>query len=265
MAFGRRKGNSQLDEFGPLDTLVAAAQTLVGAQREIATSILLDEGFIDAALEDGRRLSQREVETLNQVFRIGFANALAIAKNRASSGGDEIQAARFLLAGCVQRDQHDVNLNDFRDAFALALVAIKGGSRMLELRREEQAMAAIAMGTMIVRFLADSNPGDVVIYVATWGPGGENRCTFFVTPELKISWTPETNEPALFAQDNVVAALSELERALGKEVSFQAELDANTAFVSSLIESGAVTIDGPMEPFFKWEPPLPARPTTGGQ
>lgn len=263
MAFGRKKGNPQLNSFGPLDTLIAASQTLMGTQRDFVTGVLLNEALVDAAVEDGRTLSQKEIEMFDQVCRIGFANAMAIAKQRTGDSSSELEAARRLVAGCLQCQSHEVDLNANREGFALALTTIKGGSRMLQLRRDEQAMAAIALGTMLVRFACAADAGDTTIYVATWGPDGENKCTFYVQPDLSISWTPETNEPALFGQDNVVAALSELERALGKNVSFQEELDANNDFFKSLIESGAVTVETSSEPFFKWNPPLPEQGKKG--
>jgi hypothetical protein len=61
----------------------------------------------------------------------------------------------------------------------------------------------------------------------------------------------------IFAQDRIDAALSELEHALGKEISFENNLSVDNDFIQSLIESGAATFEPSDEPFFKWNPPLP--------
>ena len=257
MAFGRKKGDPKIDSFGPLDTLIAASQTLVGAQRDFVTKALLSEQFVDEAVESGRTFTRSEVESFNQLCRIGFASSMSIARQRSDSYSEELEAARLLVAGCLQIQPHEVNLNENLEAFALALTTIKGGLRMLQLRREEQAVAAIALGTMLVHSICVGVAEDTDIYVATWGQNGENKCTFYVQSDLSISWTPDTNEPTFFAQDRIDAALSELEHALGKEISFENNLSVDNDFIQSLIESGAATFEPSDEPFFKWNPPLP--------
>jgi hypothetical protein len=191
------------------------------------------------------------------VCRIGFASAASIARQRSNDFSAEMEAAKLLVAGCLQSQPHEVNLNENREGFALALTAIKGGTRMIQLRRDDQAMAAIALGTMLARFACVGDDKGTDVYIATWGDNGENKCTFYVQSDLSISWTPETNEPTFFAQDSIDAALSELEHALGKEISFEKNVSVDNDFIQSLIESGAATFEPFDEPFFKWNPPLP--------
>jgi hypothetical protein len=257
MVFGRKKGDPMIDSFGPLDTLIAASQTLVGGQRDFVNMALLSDEFVDAAVESGRALPRSEVERLNQVCRIGFASATSLARLRSSDFSTEMEAAKLLVAGCLQTQPHQINLIEYREGFALALTAIRGGTRMIQLRRDDQAMVVIALGTMLARFACLGGNESTDVYVVTWGDSGENKCTFYVKPDLSISWTPETNEPELFAQDHPLAALSELELALGKVVSFPERLSANNDFFQSLIESGAATFEATDEPYFKWNPPLP--------
>ena len=257
MAFGRKKGDPKIDSFGPLDTLIAASQTLVGGQRDFVQMALLSDEFVDAAVESGQALPRSEVERLNQVCRIGFASATSLARLRSSDFSAEMEAAKLLVAGCLQMQPHEINLVEHREGFALALTAIRGGTRMIQLRRDDQAMVAIAMGTMLARFACAGVDDGTDVYVVTWGDNGENKCTFYVKPDLSISWTPETNEHVLFTQDRAIDALSELELALGKEVTFPERLSANNDFFQRLIESGAATFEATDEPYFKWNPPLP--------
>ena len=261
MAFGRKKGDPQINSFGPIDTLLAASGTLVGEQRAFLLKALTTDVFVEAAIESARAASHKETEMIDHVCRVGFANAMAIAKQ----GYGELDAVKLLVAGCLQLPPHEVNMNDHLEAVAFAIAAIKGGTRMLQLRRDEQAMAAIAFGTMLVRFACLDDADGTDIYVATWGPNGENKCTFYVQPDLSISWTPDTEEHVLFTQDNAIIALAELERALGKEVSFSEELNANNDFLQSLIESGAATFEKSTESFFKWDPPLPNQNQNGAK
>ena len=255
MAFGRKKGSPQIDSFGPVDTLLAASGTLEGAQRDYLLKALTSEEYVEAAVESAGTLSRDETARIEHVCRVGYASAMEIAKLKQPSFITELRAARVLLAGCLQQPPDEVVLTDHIEGFAFALASIKGGSRMFQLKRDEQAMAAIALGMLLVQFALLDDANDTVVYVATWGRNGQNKCTFFVQPDLSISWTPETDEPELLEEHSAIAALSELEYALGKKASFPDHLNGISDLAQSFIDSGKATLS--TESFFTWNPPLP--------
>ncbi len=78
----------------------------------------------------------------------------------------------------------------------------------------------------------------------------------FLTRSLEISWKPDHKESQMVGRQHVVAALAELEIALGKPVSFEAEL-TNLSTLAEQFKASGLDCEVSSEPFFTWDPPLP--------
>jgi hypothetical protein len=157
MAFGRRKNEASVDAFGPLDTLIAASQTLDESERAWVSRLLLDDSFVNAAIRDFTSLPEDEIARLSVVARLGNAYAKYLVQKPSISFSDELTEARRLVSDVLKCEPNQLDGTKNIEGIALAYAAMRGGIRMLQIRKEDKSLAAFAFVVPLIRFACVRN------------------------------------------------------------------------------------------------------------
>jgi len=267
MVLGKRKQQEQmfrqqqlmLDQMGPGDVLLAGAQQhLKSPIRERVTTTILDDDFCNAAISYVQRFDMGKREAADDFVRKAFIAANDLQhKDGLYTQVMATASAKNLLKDFFTLIDIDANVDEYEFEIDLGRAAMYGAIRMCELGRFKQGIAAVGLASMLMVFSAVTKSKSTVIYVAKWGENLENKCTFYVNEDQSISWTPDTSIPALFEDDYVFMALNELERALGKTLSFPDHASMLTAFTEEMRDTPGVTVSSVEGSLFHWEPELP--------
>jgi hypothetical protein len=257
MVFGRKKGGKNIDAFGPGDVLLGAAGRLPEMYSTNVVRYVTDDAFAEQAADLMARMHRDDIESFNQICRSCFAGAVSLTQQRELVRGREELALVFSITKkCLSIFGFELVPDERVEELSLIYAAVKGATRMAELRRPEQAMISLSLAVMLVVNVIDQKAGDVQIFTVSWGENKKNKCVFFVNDKGEVSWTPQTDELPLITEDRIMVALAELEIALGRNPSFSEELHAKSEYYNELIREGAVSVSEVAEPFFTWEPPL---------
>lgn len=157
MAFGRRKNEPSVDAFGPLDTLIAASQTLDESERIWVSRLLLDDSFVNAAIREFTSLPTDEIERLSVVARLGNAYAKYLAKKPSISFSDELTEARRLVSNVLDSEPDQLDGIKNVEGIALSYAAMRGGIRMLQIQREDKSLSAFAFVIPLIRYACVRN------------------------------------------------------------------------------------------------------------
>jgi hypothetical protein len=150
MAFGRKKGPRELNLFGPMDTLIAASQTLDSGEREMVTEMLLDEAFVNAAIRNFANLPPEEVERFSTLVRLADAYAKYLVRLPSRTDAHEIRESRRVVCDILKCEPDKLEGIKYYNAIGLSFTAMKGGIRMMELRRDDKALAAFAFAIPLI-------------------------------------------------------------------------------------------------------------------
>lgn len=155
MGFFRSSRNRQLDGFGPGDTLLAAASTLKHPlEQELVRSLVLDDDMNSRAQAMFRDLNEFKLKQLFEACDQALTNC-----ERGIRGQPELRLAleirslSLMLMACreVVSPGSSERLGDEESLFVLA--SLRGASRMLELRRREQAKSVLGYAIGIGLYL----------------------------------------------------------------------------------------------------------------
>jgi hypothetical protein len=157
MAFGKRKNEPSIDGFGPLDTLIAGSQTLEESERIWVSRLLLDDSFVNSAIRDFTSLPTDEIQRLSEVARLGNAYARYLVQKPSLSSSDELKESRRLVSNILNCEPDQLDGDKNVEGIALSCAAMRGGVRMLQIRREDKSLSAFAFVVPLIRFACVRN------------------------------------------------------------------------------------------------------------
>jgi len=170
MVFGGKKGGRKIDAFGPGDILLASAGLLHSEYSKHVVRFVTDDAFVEQAANLMAGMHRDDVEVFNQICRSAFAGSVSLASQRESTRDREELTLVFSLAGkCLKVFGFQFEASERVEELSLIYAAVKGATRMAELRRPEQAMLALSLAFMIVAHVINEKAGDVQIFTASWG------------------------------------------------------------------------------------------------
>ena len=263
MPLFRKSRVSQIDQMGPGDVLLAAAGTLKSANGPVIVQrAVLDDEVHAAAHQMLQRLTVAQYEKLSQLAE--QIQRVCKGAARATPGQQDLAIKENIgsvLMGC--REVLDIRSNDPGDdqEGLLALVTLRGVTRMFELHRPSQADQTLGYGLTLVLYFTMLNVKSQAVGVpeqsgprhhAQWG---NNGCSFDLTGESP-TWRFDENPKNHFDHMYAEAALAQMEKAYGRSVSFpQAEESLLSLLTFPYKTSSEETNE--LQLAFKWDPPLP--------
>jgi len=264
MAWFRSKQARAIDGFGPGDTLLASVGTLKqGTSQELVRRIIFDDEFNSRA-----HALARDLGDVAAAAMVNICSEVLESGTRAAKGSEAAREAFILsyvpklLLQCRQL----LGIESIEQAgdpeSLIILTTLRGTSRMLELRRRDQAEEVLVYGMCLALCLTSqqhvaSSGGqiatNIVSHHADWDTNG---CTLRLTsgsPSWRFDHEPDKYFDDLYAE----AALAQLQVAYKQPVSFpNSEQRLLDVFTVPFRATGEAIPDG-LALNLDWSPPLP--------